>query len=144
MSEAEMQSLFNQFGKDNVEVIPPPPGPPIKAKLVEDKKENVQSPTLRATLTETTGPDESAMESFDGDTSNEVSSLCDMSGVSFLHSSESSNGPGPIGNDSMDQVFFAEKINESQVVNVSTSTSADGSVISYEVREASNPPGMEI
>ena len=67
-----------------------------------------------------------------------------MSGVSFLQSSESSDGPGPIGNDSMDQVFFAEKINESQVVNVSTSTSTDGSVISYEVREASNPPGMEI
>ena len=67
-----------------------------------------------------------------------------MSGVSFLQSSESSDGPGPIGNDSMDQVFFAEKINESQVVNVSTSTSTDGSVISYEVREASNPSGMEI
>ena len=65
-------------------------------------------------------------------------------GTQYSHSSESSNGPGPIGNDSMDQVFFAEKINESQVVNVSTSTSTDGSVISYEVREASNPPGMEI
>ena len=109
MTEDQMASLFAKFGKENVEVIPPPPGPPIKAKLIDDSKET--SPKLKlvwpqgndfvvklprlcedevidcgrvwSTLEETTDQNESVMESFDpfdGDTSNEASSLCGMSG----------------------------------------------------------------
>ena len=61
----------------------------------------------------------------------EQSSLCDISGVTGLKDdsilSTDWEGPGPIPMDDSVEVFLSKMVNESQIVNISSS--ADGSVL---------------
>lgn len=86
------------------------------------------SPSPPCTLDESSIPPPS---SFDGDTSVEQSSLCDILGVTgFKDESLSSTdweGPGPIPMDDSVEVFLSKMVNESQIINVSSSS--DGSVL---------------
>ena len=86
------------------------------------------SPTPSDTLDEASIPPTS---SFDGDTSVEQSSLCDISGVTgFKDESMSSTNweeHGPLPMDDSVEVFLSKMVNESQIINVSSSS--DGSVL---------------
>ena len=93
------------------------------------------------TLNESSAPP----SSFDGDTSVEQSSMCDISGVTGLNdnsvSSTDWDGPGPQPINELVEVFLSKMLNKSQIVNISSS--ADGSVLDDGKGQACDLASME-